>query len=60
MHRTLGYALLEGVNIVSRPFSNLLAIWKWVSVTVRLDDDEECFVLDQHAKSDICSVRSIK
>jgi hypothetical protein len=48
------------VIVVSRQFSNFSAILWWEQVNFQWDDDEVCFVLDQHAELDFYSASSLK
>ena len=46
------------MNVVQRQFSNFSFISWWEQINYQQDDDEVCFVLDQHAELEFCSANS--
>ena len=52
------YSLCEWVIVVQRQFRNISAISWRKQVKFQWDDDEVCFVLDQHAELDFYSASS--
>ena len=50
----------EWVIVVKRQFNNCSAILWREQVNFQWDDDEVCFVLDQHAELDFYSASSLK